>query len=73
MLNKQMYVPNDCVLEEQNNMMLITGPNMSGKSTYMRQVALIVVMAQMGRYVPAEKRSYQLPIKFLLGLGRLMI
>lgn len=55
MLNKQMYVPNDCVLEEERNMMLITGPNMSGKSTYMRQVALIVVMAQMGCYVPAEE------------------
>ena len=73
MLNKQMYVPNDCVLEEQNNMMLITGPNMSGKSTYMRQVALIVVMAQMGCYVPAEKRDCLLPTKFLLGLERLMI
>lgn len=60
MLNKQMYVPNDCVLEEDQNMMLITGPNMSGKSTYMRQVALIVVMAQMGCYVPAEKA--ELPI-----------
>ena len=55
MLNKQMYVPNDCVLEENQNMMLITGPNMSGKSTYMRQVALIVVMGQMGCYVPAEE------------------
>lgn len=60
MLNKQMYVPNDCVLDEANNMMLITGPNMSGKSTYMRQVALIVVMAQMGCYVPA--REAVLPI-----------
>ncbi|GLC87281.1 DNA mismatch repair protein MutS [Lysinibacillus piscis] len=60
MLNKQMYVPNDCVLEENRNMMLITGPNMSGKSTYMRQVALIVVMAQMGCYVPAERA--RLPI-----------
>lgn len=54
MLNKQMYVPNDCVLDEAKNMMLITGPNMSGKSTYMRQVALIVVLAQMGCYVPAD-------------------
>lgn len=54
MLNKQMYVPNDCVLTNDKNMMLITGPNMSGKSTYMRQVALIVVLAQMGCYVPRE-------------------
>lgn len=60
MLNKQMYVPNDCVLPEQQNMMLITGPNMSGKSTYMRQVALIVVLAQMGCYVPADEA--ELPI-----------
>lgn len=54
MLNKQQYVPNDCILSDEKNMMLITGPNMSGKSTYMRQVALIVVLAQMGCYVPAE-------------------
>ncbi len=55
MLNKQSYVPNDCVLTDDKNMMLITGPNMSGKSTYMRQVALIVVLAQMGCYVPAAE------------------
>ncbi|NLY78666.1 MAG: DNA mismatch repair protein MutS, partial [Lysinibacillus sp.] len=60
MLNKQSYVPNDCVLTEEKKMMLITGPNMSGKSTYMRQVALIVVMAQMGCYVPADEA--ELPI-----------
>ncbi|HWK22329.1 MAG TPA: DNA mismatch repair protein MutS [Ureibacillus sp.] len=60
MLNKQSYVPNDCVLPDDKNMMLITGPNMSGKSTFMRQVALIVVLAQMGCYVPAEEA--ELPI-----------
>ncbi|MFY3792754.1 DNA mismatch repair protein MutS [Ureibacillus sp. MALMAid1270] len=60
MLHKQTYVPNDCVLTEDKNMMLITGPNMSGKSTYMRQVALIVVLAQMGCYVPADEA--ELPI-----------
>ena len=60
MLNKQVYVPNDCVLTEEKNMMLITGPNMSGKSTYMRQVALIVIMAQMGCYVPCDEA--ELPI-----------
>lgn len=60
MLNKQSYVPNDCVLTDDKNMILITGPNMSGKSTYMRQVALIVVLAQMGCYVPA--REAVLPI-----------
>lgn len=55
MMNKQHYVPNDCVLTSQENMLLITGPNMSGKSTYMRQVAITVIMGQMGCYVPAEK------------------
>lgn len=60
MLNKQGYVPNDCILTEDKNMMLITGPNMSGKSTYMRQVALIVIMAQMGCYVPCDEA--ELPI-----------
>ncbi len=60
MMNKQLYVPNDCILDTNQNMMLITGPNMSGKSTYMRQVALITVMAQMGCYVPADEA--ELPI-----------
>lgn len=48
------FVPNDVYLDTSaNRLMLITGPNMAGKSTYMRQVALIVVMAQIGSYVPA--------------------
>ena len=48
------FVPNDVYLDTMaNRLMLITGPNMAGKSTYMRQVALIVVMAQIGSYVPA--------------------
>jgi len=55
MMNKQHYVPNDCALTTSENMLLITGPNMSGKSTYMRQVAITVIMAQMGCYVPAEE------------------
>ena len=48
------YVPNDCLLDpDSQRMMLITGPNMTGKSTYMRQVALIVLMARIGSFVPA--------------------
>ncbi|MCH4392459.1 MULTISPECIES: DNA mismatch repair protein MutS [Staphylococcus] len=54
------YVPNDCKLDKDNFIYLITGPNMSGKSTYMRQVAIISIMAQMGAYVPCDKA--ELPI-----------
>jgi len=50
----QTFVPNDCLLDcEEAQLALITGPNMAGKSTYMRQVALIVVLAQAGSFVPA--------------------
>ncbi|RIN22709.1 DNA mismatch repair protein MutS, partial [Mammaliicoccus vitulinus] len=54
------YVPNDCYLDKEGFIYLITGPNMSGKSTYMRQIAIISIMAQMGAYVPAD--DAQLPI-----------
>lgn len=69
MLNKQVYVPNDCLLSEEQNMMLITGPNMSGKSTYMRQVALIVVMAQMGCYVPATEANLPITDQIFTRIG----
>lgn len=48
------FVPNDLHLDEQKRMLMITGPNMGGKSTYMRQTALIAVLAHIGSYVPAE-------------------
>ncbi|MFA6917652.1 MAG: DNA mismatch repair protein MutS [Candidatus Gracilibacteria bacterium] len=51
------FVPNDCKLDEMKKFLLITGPNMGGKSTFLRQVALIVLMAQIGSYVSAEKAS----------------
>lgn len=54
------YIPNDVKLDQGTDIFLITGPNMSGKSTYMRQMALIAVMAQIGSFVPAEKA--ELPI-----------
>jgi DNA mismatch repair protein MutS len=49
------FVPNDLVLDAGRRMLIITGPNMGGKSTYMRQAALIVILAHMGSYVPAER------------------
>lgn len=53
-LKNEGFVPNDCLLDLQDNKLLvITGPNMAGKSTYIRQVALIVLLAQMGSFVPA--------------------
>lgn len=48
------FVANDVMLDQKTNMQLITGPNMAGKSTYMRELALIVILAQMGSFVPAE-------------------
>lgn len=49
------YVSNDLLMDETNSILMITGPNMGGKSTYMRQTALIVIMAQIGCFVPAKK------------------
>ena len=55
MLDSCAFVPNDTVLDmDENRLSIITGPNMAGKSTYMRQVALIVFLAQLGSFVPAE-------------------
>lgn len=56
-MGEQSYVPNDVDLTKETSVLLITGPNMSGKSTFMRQLALSVIMAQMGCFVPAESAS----------------
>jgi DNA mismatch repair protein MutS len=59
-ISSKNYIANDVDLDEKNRIMMITGPNMGGKSTYMRQVTLTVLMAQMGSFVPA--READLPI-----------
>lgn len=53
-MDAQEYVPNDCFMSGEREVLLITGPNMSGKSTYMRQIALTAIMAQIGCFVPAS-------------------
>ncbi len=64
------FVPNDTLLDtEQNRLMLITGPNMAGKSTYMRQVALITVMAQIGSFVPAKEARIGVVDKVFTRIG----
>ena len=59
-ISSKNYIANDVDLDEKNRIMMITGPNMGGKSTYMRQVTLTVLMAQMGSFVPS--READLPI-----------
>jgi DNA mismatch repair protein MutS len=55
-LTEEKFVPNDCLLDDiENRLMLVTGPNMAGKSTFIRQVALIVLMAQIGSFIPAAE------------------
>ena len=51
------FVPNDLALDAERRMLIITGPNMGGKSTYMRQTAIIVILAHIGSYVPAERAA----------------
>lgn len=64
------FIPNDVRLDTQENMvLLVTGPNMSGKSTYLRQVALAVIMAQMGSFVPARKAKIGLVDKIFTRIG----
>lgn len=67
---KERFIPNDTHLDgAQERMMLITGPNMAGKSTYIRQVALIVILAQMGSFVPADSARIGLVDKIFTRIG----
>ena len=64
------FVPNDVFLDtDENRVAIVTGPNMAGKSTYMRQVALIVLMAQMGSYVPAKSAQISIVDSIFTRIG----
>ena len=69
-ISKQKFIANDCYLDNGNNrMMIITGPNMAGKSTYMRQTALITIMAHIGSFVPADSAEIPLTDKIFTRVG----
>ena len=69
MLRDTLFVPNDTHLGSDNQVSIITGPNMAGKSTYMRQVALIVLMAQIGSFVPARSARIGLVDRVFTRIG----
>ena len=68
-LKNEMFVPNDVNLNANDRLMLITGPNMAGKSTYMRQTALIIVMAQIGSFIPAKEARIGIVDKLFARIG----
>lgn len=69
-ISKERFIPNDTTMDcEDNRSLIITGPNMAGKSTYMRQVALIVIMAHIGCFVPATKAQIPLTDRVFTRVG----
>lgn len=67
------FVSNDYYMDQDTEVLIITGPNMGGKSTYMREFALLVIMAQIGCFVAAKEANLYLLIIFLLELVLVMI
>lgn len=68
-VSKELYVPNDCKMDSNSSTLLITGPNMSGKSTYMRQIAITIIMAQIGSFVPATSANLPIVDKIFTRIG----
>ncbi len=68
-IGRERFVPNDTTLTQDERVMIITGPNMAGKSTYMRQVALIVLMAHMGSFVPATAADIAVTDRIFTRIG----
>ena len=66
---KDSYVENDIIMDKNTNILLITGPNMAGKSTYMRQLGIITIMAQIGCFVPAKKANLPIFDKIFTRIG----
>ena len=66
---KDKYIPNDIIMDKTTNILLITGPNMAGKSTYMRQCAITVIMAQMGCFVPCKSATLPIFDKIFTRIG----
>ncbi len=69
LLTEEVFVPNDTLFDEEHRVYIITGPNMAGKSTYLRQVALIAIMAHMGSFVPAKQAKIGLLDRIFSRIG----
>ena len=66
---QEKYIPNDIIMDQNTAILLITGPNMAGKSTYMRQLGIITIMAQIGSYVPAKTATLPIFDKIFTRIG----
>ncbi len=66
---KEKYIPNDIIMDHTTNVLLITGPNMAGKSTYMRQCAITIIMAQIGCFVPCKEATLPIFDKIFTRIG----